>query len=105
MNKRKQEKKERNKQDKIWREKIKQRDKVCVICGSKEKLNCHHIIPREVNEFRHDELNGILLCPAHHRYFKKQISAHQNSFVFYLWLQENRPKQFKYLKEKWENKK
>jgi len=106
MNKRKQEKKERNKQDKIWREKIKQRDKVCVICGKEDQkgkgkgLNVHHIIPKEIDELRQDEFNGILLCSSHHRY-NREISAHQNAFAFYLWLQENRPKQFKYLKSKW----
>jgi hypothetical protein len=63
--------------------------------------------PHSINEFKVENpaLEYHLKLKQHHRYFKKQISAHQNSFVFYLFLQKNRPKQFKYLKEKWENKK
>ena len=104
MNKLKQFKKERNAKDKAWRQSCLQRDNhECVICGSKIRPNVHHIIPRVNKEFRNDVNNGIVLCPRHHR-FSFEFSAHQNPFVFYLWMMENRKEQFEYLEEKISNK-
>lgn len=51
-----------------WREKIIQRDKACVMCGSTEKLEAHHIKPfSEYPELRMDEGNGITLCEKCHK--------------------------------------
>lgn len=67
MNKRKQEKKIRNKQDKLWREQIKERDKVCVICGSKNKLNCHHKKSwRKFPQLAYVKENIVVLCARCH---------------------------------------
>jgi len=64
-----------------WKYKIKKRDKVCAICGSKKRLQVHHlrnlatlIIENKINkdnwrDFRNvlfDINNGVLLCYDHH---------------------------------------
>ena len=79
---------------------------VCSICKKvmdrKQDLHCHHIIPRENRELRHDLMNGIALCCLHHK-FSLEISPHKNAFEFFVWLEKNRPEQFWYLKEKVKN--
>ena len=92
MNKRKQERLDRNKKDKVWADLVKQRDGGCVTCGKKERLNAHHIIPRQNKEFRWNLYNGISLCPKHHR-FSFEISAHQNPYEFMKWLLKNKMEQ------------
>ena len=92
------EKKETNKKDKLWREAIKLRDSnECVICGSTNYVHTHHIIPRELKEYRWNVDNGICLCAKHHK-FNREISAHANPLEFVLWLQKNRKAQLKRLK-------
>ena len=83
-----------------WAALVKERDnRQCVICQKKERLNAHHIIPREIKELRFDINNGISLCPKHHQ-FNREISAHGNSFAFIEWFRNNRHKQYKYLKNR-----
>ncbi|MFW6130472.1 MAG: HNH endonuclease [Atribacterota bacterium] len=89
-----------------WSEEIKKRDGYkCVICGKRAEkgrgkgLNTHHILPKEIKEFKEDIDNGITLCPKHHRYARKEVSAHQNSFAFSIFLKEFRPKQYFYLEK------
>ncbi len=48
---------------------------------------------------RWDINNGIALCIYHHRW-SFDVSAHQNAFAFVVWLQQNRPEQYNYLREK-----
>jgi len=93
---------ERKGKDKAWREAVLARDKLCIICGSGFMTNIHHIIPREVKEFRHDVENGAALCPRHHR-FSRECSPHRNSFVFMLWLKDHRPEQFLHIEMKLES--
>ena len=85
-----------NKELRAWAIAVKNRDKFCVICGSINRLNSHHIIPRQIHKYRLDINNGITLCPLHHKYCNK-ISAHKNPFTFYHWLKLNRPVQYSYL--------
>lgn len=88
------------KEDKEWAKAVKARDgNMCVICGETERLNAHHIIVRENHETKLDINNGISLCPTHH-FFNRQISAHNNPIGFFMWLEENRPKQLNYLRKK-----
>ena len=88
------------KEDKEWARLVKVRDEgQCVICGAIDRLNAHHIIPREIEETTHDLQNGITLCPKHHR-FSREISAHQNPLAFFLWMVKNRNYQLNYLKDK-----
>ena len=85
------------KEDKEWARQVKVRDEgKCVICGDNIRLNAHHIIAREVTDLRWDIENGISLCVKHHR-FSRVLSAHQNAFLFFMWLREERPEQYKYL--------
>ena len=51
-----------------WRKRIIQRDGACVICGSTDKLEAHHIKPfADYPELRMDENNGITLCEKCHK--------------------------------------
>lgn len=104
MNKLKEARRLRNKKDKEWREAVKKRDNdKCVINDncSTGFIQAHHIIPRENKIFRHDVDNGVCLCPRHHKY-SYDLSAHKNSFVFFLWLLEHRQIQFnKFFKMNW----
>jgi len=85
------------KDDKKWAKEVKDRDGwKCVICGSTIRPNAHHIIAREVTDLRWDVYNGITLCPKHHR-FSRVLSAHQNPFLFFMWLKERRWETYKYL--------
>ena len=83
------------------RRKVIDRDNGCVICGSDAQLNVHHILPRENEEYFYDLNNLVTLCIKHHKFGSptKDISAHRNSFPFYLWLQKYRPEQFEYCKQ------
>ena len=52
-----------------WAEKVKEKDRWrCVVCGSEEKLQAHHIKPKFLYpEFRNDVDNGITLCKVCHQ--------------------------------------
>ena len=65
----------------------------CAICGNTFGLNSHHLIPREIKEFRHDLKNGLCLCINHHK-FSRKISAHNNPFNFILWLAKYKPEMY-----------
>lgn len=66
---------------------IKSRDGwMCQICGSDYKPCCHHILPREIKEYRYSEDNAITLCLKCHK-FSRIISAHNAPLAFFLWLQ------------------
>ena len=86
------EKRALNKKDKEWAIAIKERDKVCILCGRDVFLHTHHIIPREIKECRHVLDNGVLLCAKHHK-FSRNISPHKSPFIFYNKLWEMRPEQ------------
>lgn len=60
---------------KEWRQAVYQRDNYkCVICGSKEKLNAHHIKSwKKYPELRYDISNGITYCEKCH------IAYHQKN--------------------------
>ena len=88
--------------DKIWANLVKERDgRKCVICSETERLNAHHIFPREIKELKFDIYNGISLCPNHH-FFSRKISAHNNPVALFLWLLENREEQIEILIKKWD---
>jgi hypothetical protein len=86
-----------NAEDKAWALKVKERDGFkCVVCGSANHLNSHHIVSRAVKALKYDLNCGITLCVLHHQ-FSHILSAHKNPFVFVIWLQKNRPEQYAYL--------
>ena len=55
-----------------WREHVLKRDGgKCVICGSRERLEAHHIIPVFCDpnrKYMYDVNNGITLCREHHQF-------------------------------------
>ena len=93
MNKLKLAKKLRNKLDKEWKKTIHARfNNICVVdgCGKTKYLNAHHILPKETyKKYRHDPMNGVLLCPTHHKFGK--LSAHKNALWFVQWLYIHQP--------------
>ena len=97
----------RNRLMRLWVEKVRilHGDK-CAICGREYGdvdaagktcfLNAHHIDSRNTNpRLRWDALNGILLCPKHHKFSKN--SAHKGSIWFISWLMKNRWNQYVYI--------
>jgi len=51
----------------IWRVKCIRRDKVCVVCGSRQNRHVHHLESGAYNpELRFDPDNGVVLCGHHH---------------------------------------
>lgn len=61
------------------------------------RLNVHHLLPKErYPEFKFEPVNGVLLCPMHHKF--SRYSAHRNPVWFTLWLRAARPEQFKWCK-------
>lgn len=84
------------KEDKEWAIKVKDRDGwACVICGSEELPNAHHLIVRENHSVKFDINNGLTLCPKHH-FFCRRVSAHNNPLGLWLWLEKYRPQQLNY---------
>ena len=97
----------RNRLMRLWVEKVRKlhRDH-CAICGRAYGdvdangktcfLNAHHIDSRHTNpRLRWDALNGILLCPKHHKFSKN--SAHKGSIWFITWLMKYRFNQYVYI--------
>ena len=94
------ERKQRRKQDREWAIKVRELfNGKCAICPSRNRINSHHIIPKEIKETRHDIKNGIALCPKHHK-FNVFFSAHRNPLWFMKWMAHNRKEQTEYLLEK-----
>ena len=61
-------KKRNNYKYRQWRQKVIDRDKKCVVCGSKENLHVHHIKNfAQYPMLRFDENNGITMCKLCHR--------------------------------------
>ena len=87
---------------KKWRKEVIERDGACVICGKTERLTGHHLIPKHIIKHRSNIKNGITLCGTHHGRYGYIISPHNDSsFMFAVWMMENRPEQFKWVKENW----
>ena len=97
----------RNRLMRLWVEKVRvlHGDR-CAVCGRAYGdvdaagkacyLNAHHIDSRNTNpRLRWDALNGILLCPRHHKFSKN--SAHKGSIWFITWLQKYRWNQYVYI--------
>lgn len=81
-----------------WSRKVRDRDEKCVVCGGILHLNAHHILPKEnYKEFMFEVLNGITLCPTHHKFGK--YSAHKNSVWFACFLKENCLEQYQWAVE------
>jgi hypothetical protein len=76
-----------------WSKAVRDRDQKCVICDRTDHLNAHHILPKEnYKEFMLDPINGITLCPAHHKFSK--YSAHKNPIWFAKFIADKFPEQW-----------
>jgi len=79
-----------------WSKAVRERDSwTCQICGNTKYINSHHIVPKEIKEFRTELNNGVTLCPICHKFGQK--SAHKNALWFIVWLQRHKPVQYDYL--------
>ena len=93
------------KEHREWSLKIRARDEFqCVVCGSKEHLNAHHLIPKEIIEFRSNMKNGITLCAKHHTRYGNGLSPHSygGNMLFYFWMSINRPKQLAWIEDNYD---
>ena len=89
----------RNKCDKLWKQKVKERAGFrCEVCGCTHKqMHAHHLISRSAIFFRHNLENGMCLCASCHRYEygqKGKFSAHGSPLLFEEWMEKNRPDTF-----------
>jgi len=58
----------------IWRAYIIRRDGVCVVCGSRNKREAHHLANGAHHpELRYDTDNGVTLCRTHHSLFHNKF--------------------------------
>lgn len=66
--------------NKLLREILLKRDKVCLRCGAAERLQAAHIYPKGLNrKMEYDDKNLLLLCWRCHMHFfhKHPIAAHE----------------------------
>jgi len=103
VNKAKEERKRIKKKDKEWSIRIKNRyNNTCAFCVKDKYIQAHHIIPREVKRWRWDSLNGIALCPSHHKWGME--SAHRNPLWFFMKLEKSFSYKLKVLKKRYKPK-
>lgn len=85
----------KNKCNRLWSEIIKlSYGGRCVLCGSQQHLNAHHLISRQVLATRYHPLCGVLLCAGCHSF--RLASAHKSPWILYDWLRTNRPAQYQW---------
>jgi len=89
----------RNKADKSWSLYIRRHK--CIVCGSGEYLQAHHLVDRWVRPLRHNPLNGVPLCPKHHKWWLK-ISGHKGPFGLAWLLQKSYPEQWLWVMSQFE---
>ena len=80
--------------DALWYEYQHKQQRRCAICHE-GGVEIHHIIPIGHKLTRFDRLNGLALCPFHHR-ISKLLSAHGSPDMFEDWLAEHLPEQYYY---------
>ena len=75
--------------DKLWSQAIHQRDRRrgCLVCGTQDRLQAHHLIGRAVRATRYKLENGVLLCANHHQWCPR-LSAHGAPLSFAAFVQE-----------------
>jgi len=70
----------------------------CIVCGTTENLNAHHLISRSNVMLRNHPENCAMLCVNHHLYDNK-ISAHQAPLGFIRFLEKNHPEMIAFMEE------
>jgi hypothetical protein len=91
------------KEHKDWARLVKERDgHKCIVCNSTNRISAHHLIPKEIEEFRSNINNGVTLCAKHHMRFGFGLSPHSHgSALFFIWLMRNRPYILNWIEENW----
>lgn len=83
---------------KEWSQQVRNRDGHCIACERTDHLNSHHILPKEsYKEIMFDIMNGVTLCPSHHKFGK--YSAHKNPVWFIKLLKELCPEQWSWAED------
>lgn len=73
-----------------WKNKVKQRDKVCQCCGASDHLEVHHVFPLSVYPaFATDITNGIVLCQTCHRDYHKEWRGSEGSATLVKFIKEH----------------
>lgn len=93
-----------DKEHRAWAVAVKLRDDFkCVICQQDHHLNAHHLIPWEIEEYRHRIINGICLCPKHHTKYGSGLSPHSHgAALFFIWMMNNRKWQLDWVEENYD---
>lgn len=71
----------RNKCDKLFSLYIRGRDKVCVRCGTSDRLQCAHVFSRRYLKVRFDPRNAFALCAGCHKYLTDYPIQHEDFFI------------------------
>lgn len=92
------------KEHKEWRKGIIEKfGNKCMICDVNHHINAHHLIPKNIIEFRSHPMNGVPLCFKHHTKYGCGLSPHSHgSMLFFLWLVKYRPDILKWIEENYE---
>lgn len=73
-----------------WKNKVKQRDKVCQCCGTQDHLEVHHVNPLAVYPSLGTDINnGMVLCQTCHRDYHKQWQGSEGPATLVKFLREN----------------
>lgn len=85
----------------IWSKKVRERDgNKCVLCGSTEHLNAHHLMPKKFwKDYRLELNNGITLCCKCHSFGKWSVHRGVGDYELFCFLQKNRPEQWNWYSE------
>ncbi len=90
----------------LWRQVVRKRaNKECAVptCNKVKFLNSHHIESYTTNKtLRYDPMNGICLCPTHHKF--GWLSAHKSFCFMYSLLRSWYPERLEYLRDHYQNK-
>lgn len=73
-----------------WKNKVKNRDKVCQCCGTSEHLEVHHVNPLSVYpDLGTDVHNGMVLCQTCHHQYHKEWQDSEGPATLVKFLREN----------------
>lgn len=100
-------KNKQNKQKKVslrtkllnWSKEVRERDgNKCFLCGSTERLNAHHILPKKMwGKDKLDPRVGITLCCRCHSFGKFSVHRGAGDVLLMEKLREERPEQYAWL--------
>ena len=66
----------------------------CAVCGS-DKVQAHHLTPRQFEATRYELLNGVALCYTHHQ-TDKNLAPHKNAAGWIAWLNHHHPERMEW---------